>query len=36
MNKFCVYCHIRPDKNEVFYIGRGDNKRPYSKKSRSL
>lgn len=26
--KYCVYRHIRLDKNEIFYIGIGDKKRP--------
>lgn len=30
-----VYRHIRLDKNEVFYIGIGREKRPYSKKDRN-
>ena len=30
-----VYRHIRLDKNEVFYIGIGNEKRPYTKKSRN-
>lgn len=29
-NRFCVYRHIRPDKDEPFYIGIGDYKRPYN------
>ena len=28
---FCVYKHTRLDTNEIFYIGIGDLKRPYSK-----
>lgn len=28
--KVCIYRHIRLDKNEVFYIGIGNLKRPYS------
>ncbi len=30
-----VYKHIRKDTNEVFYIGIGNEKRPYSKKNRN-
>lgn len=30
-----VYRHIRLDKNEVFYVGIGDNKRPYKKSDRN-
>lgn len=32
---YCVYRHIRKDKNEVFYIGIGNSKRPYSKSCRN-
>lgn len=35
MNTTCVYCHIRLDKNEIFYIGIGNNKRPYSNLNRN-
>jgi hypothetical protein len=36
MNKlYCVYRHIRLDKNEVFYIGIGSEKRPYEKRRRN-
>lgn len=34
-NRFCVYLHIRPDKNEVFYTGIGVEKRPYHTIQRS-
>ena len=34
-NDTCVYFHRRLDTNEVFYVGIGNNKRPYSKKNRS-
>jgi len=34
-NNYCLYRHIRLDKNEVFYIGIGNEKRPYSKFSRN-
>jgi len=32
---YCIYRHVRLDDNSVFYIGIGDSKRPYSKKSRN-
>lgn len=32
---YCVYKHIRLDSDTVFYIGIGDIKRPYSRKSRN-
>lgn len=35
LNNYCVYRHIRLDTNEVFYIGVGNLKRPYSLKSRN-
>lgn len=35
MNKYYVYLHTRNDTNEVFYIGKGVNKRAYSKSNRS-
>lgn len=28
MNKFCLYYHYKPN-GEIFYVGIGDNKRPY-------
>jgi hypothetical protein len=34
-SEYCLYRHIRLDKNEVFYIGIGNQKRPYSKFSRN-
>lgn len=34
-NIYCVYRHIRPDKNEVFYVGIGDIDRPYEKIGRN-
>ena len=34
-NNFYVYLHKRKDTNEVFYIGKGRNKRAYSKSGRS-
>lgn len=34
MNK-CVYFHINPLKNEIFYVGIGGKGRPYNKKKRS-
>ncbi len=33
--KYCVYRHIRLDTNKVFYIGIGNEKRPYIKKDRN-
>lgn len=30
MNKYCVYLHRRKDNNEVFYIGEGTERRPYT------
>lgn len=33
--KFCVYFHINPLKNEVFYVGIGDKNRPKEKDSRN-
>lgn len=35
MNKYLVYRHIRLDKNEPFYIGIGNEKRPYEKRRRN-
>lgn len=35
MNNYCVYLHIRPDKKEVFYVGKGSLKRPYEKRGRN-
>lgn len=35
-NKCCVYFHINPLKNEIFYVGIGNKKRPYDKRSRSI
>lgn len=32
---FCVYQHIRPDTNTVFYVGIGNIKRPFHLKSRN-
>ena len=34
-DKFLVYCHIRPDTNEVFYIGKGTQKRMRDRSNRS-
>jgi ribosomal protein S17 len=34
-NNTCVYQHVRLDTNEVFYIGIGNNKRPYNKRHRN-
>ena len=30
-NKYCVYFHINPLKNEIFYVGIGSVKRAHSK-----
>lgn len=35
MNRYCLYQHKRLDTNEVFYIGIGSNKRPYTKSKRN-
>lgn len=35
MKNYCIYRHIRLDKNEVFYIGIGCNKRSHDKSNRS-
>lgn len=35
MNNYVVYRHIRLDKNEPFYIGIGNEKRPYEKRRRN-
>lgn len=35
MKKYCLYFHLRNDNNEVFYVGIGNEKRPYEKRSRS-
>ena len=32
---YCVYFHINPIKQEVFYVGIGNSKRPYKKQGRS-
>lgn len=32
---YCVYLHINEHSNEVFYVGIGTEKRPFSKRSRS-
>jgi len=34
--KYCLYRHIRLDKNEVFYIGIGNINRPYKISNRSV
>ena len=34
-NKFYIYAHINPLKNEIFYIGKGHGKRAFNKNSRS-
>jgi hypothetical protein len=35
MNTYYVYCHIRLDTKEVFYVGKGKKKRAYSKHNRN-
>lgn len=35
MDNFYIYKHIRLDKNEVFYIGMGKDKRAYNKSNRN-
>lgn len=35
LNKYYIYAHVNPLKNEIFYIGKGFDKRAYSKKGRS-
>ena len=32
---FCVYEHIRPDTNAIFYVGKGSHRRAYSKHRRN-
>ena len=34
-NKYCVYFHINPLKNEIFYVGIGCESRAYSKHNRN-
>lgn len=34
IDEFCVYFHINPLKNEIFYVGIGNVKRPYVKSNR--
>ena len=34
-NKFYIYFHINPLKNEVFYVGKGEGKRIYQKQNRN-
>lgn len=36
INNNCLYFHINPLKNEIFYVGIGDIKRPYNKKKRNI
>ena len=35
-NDTCLYFHVNMDKKEIFYVGIGNEKRPYKKSSRSL
>lgn len=35
-DNICVYQHVRLDTNEVFYIGIGNEKRPYQKHGRNM
>jgi group I intron endonuclease len=35
MDKYLVYCHVRPDINEIFYIGKGTIKRSTVKSNRN-
>jgi hypothetical protein len=35
INNTCVYFHINPLKNEIFYVGIGNKERPYKKHHRS-
>ncbi len=35
-NNNCIYFHINPVKNEIFYVGIGNLKRPYKKYRRSV
>lgn len=35
VNKFYVYFHIKPNTNEVFYVGKGNGNRAFSLKNRS-
>ena len=35
MNNFCVYFHINPTTNKVFYVGKGKGYRPYSRSNRN-
>lgn len=34
-NKYCLYQHTRKDDGRIFYIGIGDSKRPFDKRSRN-
>ena len=36
INDTCVYFHINPLKNEIFYVGIGSAKRPYMTKKRNI
>lgn len=35
MNNFYIYFHIKPDINEVFYVGKGKDRRAWRKQGRS-
>ena len=35
MNKFYIYTHVRNDSNEIFYVGKGMDKRAWSKHNRN-
>jgi hypothetical protein len=35
MNNYYIYAHVRPDKNEIFYIGKGKGRRAKSKCKRN-
>ncbi|CAB4121893.1 Nuclease associated modular domain 3 [uncultured Caudovirales phage] len=33
--KYMIYCHLRNDTNEIFYIGKGQKNRPYDSNGRN-
>ena len=35
LNNKCIYFHINPLKNHIFYVGIGDENRPYDKRNRN-